>query len=179
MVVMFAKENKAIIEALLLVAHEPLTIEKIAEIIQLEQQDVTHLIDELIQVYDAEGRGFRIINIAGGYQLTTRPEHAPYIEQMFQPMASGLSKAALETLAIIAYRQPVTRSEIEVIRGVKAERTLATLTEKSLIEEVGRRDGPGKPILYGTTKEFLQHFGINSLAELPNINDFLDEEKME
>ncbi|MDW7674528.1 MAG: SMC-Scp complex subunit ScpB [Bacillota bacterium] len=171
---MFPKESKAIIEALLLVAYEPLTISKIAEVLELSEEDIEELIAELIESYNLEGRGFRIMNVAGGYQLTTRPEHAEYIEKLYQPVATGLSKASLETLAIIAYKQPITRSEIEVIRGVKVDRSLTTLSEKELIKEVGRKEGPGKPILYGTTNEFLQHFGLISLDELPSVEKFVE-----
>lgn len=174
MVVMFPKENKAIIEGLLLVASEPLAVNKIAEILEITQDDVIELLAELKKNYDVEGRGFQLIQVAEGYQLTTRPEHAPYIEQLYQPVATGLSKASLETLAIVAYKQPVTRSEIEVIRGVKVERSLNTLLERGLIKEVGRREGPGKPIIYGTTNEFLRHFGIATLNELPDPQQFVD-----
>lgn len=172
MVVMFHKENRAIIEGLLLVAHEPLTVAKISEIIQLSEEDVEELLLELKNSYEKEYRGWQLAQIAQGYQLTTRPEHAGYIEKLYQPSSSGLSKASLETLAIIAYKQPITKGEIEMVRGVKVDRTLMTLSEKGLITEIGRKEGPGKPIIYGTTKEFLQHFGLNSLEDLPKVDQF-------
>jgi segregation and condensation protein B len=185
---MFPKENKAIIEGLLLVANEPLTAAKLAEILALAEEDILELLGLLAEHYSNEGHGFQLAKLAGGYQLTTRAEHAVYIEQLYQPVPTGLSKASLETLAIIAYKQPVTRSEIEMIRGVKAERSLSTLLDKALIMETGRKEGPGKPIIYGTTNYFLRHFGLASLADLPDPNKFLqqsqaredsDKEKME
>jgi segregation and condensation protein B len=115
-----------------------------------------------------ERRGIQITKVAQIYQLTTLPEHAPYLEKLAQaPTRSQLSRAAIETLAIIAYRQPVTRMEIEEIRGVKSDRTVQVLQRKGLVREVGRAEGAGRPILYGTTKEFLEYFGLNHIAELP------------
>ncbi|MBS4026748.1 MAG: SMC-Scp complex subunit ScpB [Clostridia bacterium] len=172
---MFPKENKAIIEGLLLVANEPLSAAKLAEILELSEEDILELLALLTEHYNEEGHGFQLIQLAGGYQITTRAEHAVYIEQLYQPAPTGLSKASLETLAIIAYKQPVTKSEIEMIRGVKVERSLSTLLEKGLIIETGRKEGPGKPIIYGTTNDFLRHFGLASLADLPDLNKFLEQ----
>jgi len=149
---------KAIVESLLFAAgDEGLTIKQLMHVLEMEQLEVEQLIDELIKSYRKDKtRGISIIEIAGTYQFATKKEHA-----------STLSQAALETLAIIAYKQPITRAEIEEIRGVKTERPLHTLTAKALIKEVGRAEGAGRAILYGTTKEFLDHFGLKNLGELP------------
>lgn len=167
---LFSKEIKAAIECLLFVASEPLRINIIAEITGSEEDTICHLLAELRQDY--QGRGFELIEIAGGWQFCTRPELSIYIERLYRPKASLLSKAALETLAIIAYKQPVTRAEVEDIRGVKIDGVLSTLLEKKLVKDIGRREGPGRPILYGTTDKFLSFFGLNSLDELPAPEQF-------
>jgi len=161
---------KAIVESLLFAAgDEGLTIKQLMHVLEMEQLEVEQLIDELIKSYRKDKtRGISIIEIAGTYQFATKKEHSDYLKKLVEsPHASTLSQAALETLAIIAYKQPITRAEIEEIRGVKTERPLHTLTAKALIKEVGRAEGAGRAILYGTTKEFLDHFGLKNLGELP------------
>ncbi|EOR23464.1 chromosome segregation and condensation protein ScpB, partial [Niallia nealsonii AAU1] len=161
---------KAIVESLLFAAgDEGLTIKQLMHVLEMEQLEVEQLIDELIKSYRKDiTRGISIIEIAGTYQFATKKEHSDYLKKLVEsPHASTLSQAALETLAIIAYKQPITRAEIEEIRGVKTERPLHTLTAKALIKEVGRAEGAGRAILYGTTKEFLDHFGLKNLGELP------------
>ena len=167
---LFGEKYKAIIECLLFVSGQPLSAEKIAEIAELKVEDVVSFIAELKQEYSE--RGFQIAELAGGYQLMSNPEYFPYVERLYKPQAQTLSQAALETLAIIAYRQPVTRADIEQIRGVKVDGVLATLLEKKLVQEVGRKESPGRPILYGTGEQFLTFFGINSLEELPPVGSF-------
>lgn len=161
---------KHLLEALLFVAWEPLSTKRLAEAAGLEPKLVQELLAELQQTY--AGSGFQLAEIAGGWQFLTRPEFAPYIEKLYKPRAQQLSKAALETLAIVAYRQPVTRLDIDNIRQVKSDAVLTKLLEKSLIKEVGRLEAPGRPILYGTTREFLAAFGLTSLQELPPLDDF-------
>ncbi|MNZ71973.1 Segregation and condensation protein B [compost metagenome] len=130
--------------------------------------------------FEREGRGLQIVQIAGNYQLTTLPQHAPYFEKLaYSPTRSSLSQAALETLSIVAYRQPITRIEVEEIRGVKSERAIHTLVNKDLIEEVGRADAIGRPILYGTTKAFLDYFALASIKDLPDLADFESSEQLE
>jgi segregation and condensation protein B len=161
---------KAIVESLLFAAgDEGLTIKQLMHVLEMEQLEVEQLIDELIKSYRKDKtRGISIIEIAGTYQFATKKEHSDYLKKLVEsPHASTLSQAALETLAIIAYKQPITRAEIEEIRGVKTERPLHTLSAKALIKEVGRAEGAGRAILYGTTKEFLDHFGLKNLGELP------------
>ena len=156
------------IEALLFASEAPLTASDLARADEsLDEDEVELLLAELKQEYDAEERAFTIAEIAGGYQLLTRPEYAGVLERYDTvPTASRLSSAALETLAIIAYRQPVGRAEVEEIRGVGAGGVLKTLLERGLVEVVGRGEGLGGPLLYGTTRHFLEHFGFRSLEDL-------------
>ncbi|HEY8347801.1 MAG TPA: SMC-Scp complex subunit ScpB [Symbiobacteriaceae bacterium] len=167
---MIWKHGTAILEAILLASPEPLTIRRIAEVMGLEEREARILMEDLRKQYDQPGRGLCIREMAGGYVLTTRPEYAEYVERLLQPKSRGLSHAALETLAIIAYRQPITKPEIEAIRGVKVDRVVEMLLERRLIREVGRKDAPGRPVLYGTTQEFLQYFGLRDLSELPPVS---------
>ena len=169
---------KAILESLLFAAgDEGLTVKQLMHVLGLEQLEVEQLMDELVKNYLQDvTRGIAIIEIAGTYQFATKKVHSDYLKKLVEsPHASTLSQAALETLAIIAYKQPITRSEIEEIRGVKTERPLHTLSAKALIKEVGRAEGAGRAILYGTTKEFLDHFGLKNLAELPPLSESEDE----
>ncbi|KKM08840.1 hypothetical protein SY88_22330 [Clostridiales bacterium PH28_bin88] len=170
--VLFADEPRAVIECLLFVANEPLDLGTLSEIAGITKSDARILLQQLEELYNGEGRGIRLVEVAGGFQLITRPEMAPYIEKLYKPHTAALSHAALETLAIVTYRQPITRAEIEQIRGVKVEGVLTTLMERKLIREVGRKEGPGRPILYGTTKEFLTYFGLKDLKELPDLATF-------
>ncbi len=174
---------KSIIEGLLFVAgDEGLTARQIAEVVEQPLDLVLDVIHDLKGDYKRSKRGIQITEIANAFQLTTVPEHAPYFERLaYSPSRSTLSQAALETLSIIAYRQPITRVDIEEIRGVKSDRALQTLMSKDLIEEVGRAEAIGRPILYGTTKSFLDYFGLDSLKGLPDSSQFesdmdLDEE---
>ncbi|MGF7184995.1 segregation and condensation protein B [Desulfitispora alkaliphila] len=173
MTVMFKEENKAILEALLFVASNPVKLEELSKIVSLTQEDTGELLGELKAEYQQSCRGFQLMESGDGFYLASKTRYAPYIQKLLQDNNSNrLSKASLETLAIVAYKQPITRSEIEAIRGVKSEKAITTLLEKELIKEVGRKDGPGKPILYGTTKGFLNNFGLNHISELPQIEDF-------
>jgi segregation and condensation protein B len=168
---------KAIVEGLLFVAgDEGIEAKQLASILDLEIHEVVALMDEMKQDYKDQQRGLQIVEIAQAYQFTTRPEFAEYFEKLaYTPSHATLSQAALETLAIIAYKQPITRLELEEIRGVKCESSIARLTSKNLIKEVGRADTVGRPILYGTTKEFLEYFGLRSLDELPPPPEFAAE----
>ncbi|MFV8829377.1 SMC-Scp complex subunit ScpB [Alkalihalobacterium sp. APHAB7] len=170
-------ELKGIIEGLLFVAGEDgLTEEQLANILKVERETVQDVLRDLEVDLTEINRGMQLIEMAGAYQLTTKPEHALYFQQLVEaPGHTGLSQAALETLAIVAYKQPITRVEIEEIRGVKTEKAIQTLTAKLLIKDVGRAEGSGRAILYGTTKEFLDYFGLKSLKELPPLPDQVDE----
>lgn len=158
---------EASLEALLFVAAAPVTIAQLAEALGEKQQDVEAALHRLDDTY-ASGRGLSLQWHAGRVQLTTSPVVAGLVEKFLGLEATArLSRAALETLAIIAYRQPVTRPGIDGIRGVNSDGVLKSLLSKGLVQEVGRTEGPGRPILYGTSAEFLQHFGLSSLSELP------------
>lgn len=159
--------GQAIVEALLLASPEPLPVRRIAQIMGIEEEAARILCEELGEEYTKLQRGLQLQAVAGGYQLVTRPDLAPYVRQLHPVKENKLSQAQLETLAVIAYRQPVTRAEIEHVRGVKVDHSLHMLLERGLIREIGRREGPGRPILYGTTKAFLLHFGLRDLTALP------------
>lgn len=159
---------QAALEAVLFAAAEPLSAERVAEILDIEADEALELLLELRRDYDYGGRGIELVEVAGGYRLMTRPDLALFVQRLRSgEETAALSRPALETLAVIAYRQPVTRAEIEAIRGVKCEKAINTLLERGLIKEMGRRRGPGRPIIYGTTRAFLEHFGLRDLSELP------------
>jgi len=170
---LFSEETKAIIESLLFVSTEPLSVQDIGKLIDLEKKDIQEIILEIQEEYEKDCHGFQLTQVAGGYLFTTKVQYEPYIEKLLKPQLNTLSHAALETLAIIAYKQPITRGEIEGIRGVKVDKIVSTLVEKKLIEEIGRKEGPGRPIIYGTTKEFLKYFGLNDISQLPKIEDII------
>lgn len=167
------KKAKSIIESMLFVWGEPLAIGKLATILDLSRRDVRTLVAEMADEYEKNERGVRIIEVDNHYQLTTATENYEWLQELSTKSKSkGLSHSSLEVLAIIAYRQPITRSEIEQVRGVKCEKPITHLLERELIEEQGRLDRIGKPIIYGTTKMFLSGFGFSSLKDLPPIDDF-------
>lgn len=167
-----------IVESLLFAAgDEGLSLKQISNVLEVEEAVAEHILNELMADYRNTNRGITIVQLAGTYQLATKKENAPYLKKLVEaPTNSSLSQAALETLAIIAYKQPITRLEIEEIRGVKTERPLHTLMSKVLIKEVGRSEGTGRAYLYGTTKEFLECFGLKSLDELPPLPEKLEDE---
>ncbi|WP_416197939.1 MAG: SMC-Scp complex subunit ScpB [Sporanaerobacter sp.] len=175
------KEMKSIIEALLFIWGDPLSLKDISNIIELDDKETQKLLQEMMDKFNFERRGIRIIQIDDSYQLSTRPEHFEWIKKLYNPKSSkNLSNAALETLSIIAYRQPITKSEIEIIRGVRCDKAIDTLLEKGLIEEQGRLEKTGRPILYGTTTEFLKYFGLKNLDDLPPLEKLdvdIEEEK--
>jgi len=168
------RELLPIVESLLFMSGEPITIERLQEILEgITKGRILNTLSALRNQYDQNGHGLQLVEVAGGYQLATRPECSPWIKRL-EKVKSGLrlSKPALETLAIIAYKQPVIRAEIEQIRGVDSMGVIKTLLERHLIKINGRRDAMGRPIVYGTTKDFLMNFGLKSLSELPTLRDF-------
>lgn len=168
---------RAIIESLIFASSEPLTGKTIAEIVGISEHTVKQIISDLIEEYHNDKRGILIHEVANGFQFCTHPECAPYLEKLQKiPRSVGLSQAAIETLAIIAYKQPITKAEIEALRGVSVESAITTLVDKGLIEEAGRRDSPGRPIMYRTTKQFLKYFGLNTLNELPKIPEWIGQD---
>ncbi len=158
---------KKVVECLFFVANSPLTIKQLAELAAADNNQVSQAIAELCLEY--EQRGFNLQPIAGGWQFMTDKEFAPQIEKLYRPKMQQLSKAAMETLAIIAYKQPITRAEVAAIRQVDVDSIVTKLLEKGLIKDLGRRIGPGRAMLYGTSEEFLHFFGLNSLNDLPHI----------
>ncbi|PMC39470.1 SMC-Scp complex subunit ScpB [Bacillus sp. UMB0899] len=171
-------EWNSIVEALLFASgDEGLSLKQLIMVLEVEEQEVVAIMKELAENYKQNDRGIELVEVAGQYQLTTKKEHAAYLKKLVESPGSGsLSQAALETLAIVAYKQPITRAEIEEIRGVKTERPIQTLVSKILIKEVGRAEGTGRAILYGTTKEFLEYFGLKSIKELPPLPEKADNE---
>jgi segregation and condensation protein B len=167
------RELKGMLEALLFVHHEPLSLERLVAVLgEIEKSEVRQALEVLRDDYDREGRGLQLVERAGGFQLVTRPDYAPWIKRLDKTKAvPKLSRSALETLAIIAYRQPLVRAEIEEIRRVETAGVLRTLLERKLIRIVGRKEVPGRPILYGTTKDFLKQFGLRDLSELPPLRE--------
>ncbi|MFA5311011.1 MAG: SMC-Scp complex subunit ScpB [Candidatus Omnitrophota bacterium] len=166
--------RKSVIEALLLASERPLGLEKIRDVLDnLPAKDTLGLIEELKKEYDDGSRGIRVVEIAGGFQMITAPEFAPFLKKLFKGRnTERLSKPALETLAIIAYKQPLTRGEIELLRNVNVDGVMKSLLDKSLIRITGRKKAAGNPYVYGTTRQFLEHFGLKSLQDLPKIEDF-------
>lgn len=172
---MDVEKAKAIIEALLFVSDKPLDIKQITQVLEIEPAIIKQLVARVIKEYKERDGGLEIIEIAGGYEIVTRPEYAPWIKRLFKSQRElRLSRSALETIAIIGYHQPITKAEIEAIRGVNVDGSLRTLLARNLIRIVGRKKLVGRPILYGTTKEFLRCFGLNSLKDLPALNELKD-----
>lgn len=167
------EESKRIIEALLFVGDKPVSIETLRDVVKdIEPTEVRAIIEELNKDYAASGRSFNIKEIAGGFQMLTDPIYSRWIAALYKKGPDRLTGPSLETLAIIAYKQPLTRGDIEAIRGVSVDGVIHTLEERGFIRTKGRMDAPGRPILYGTTNEFLQHFGLRSLEELPKLKEF-------
>ena len=161
-----------VIEAILFVSGEPVELGELARALDLTEIEVNDAIMTLQEEYEKNERGIQLIRFNSLVQLKTNETYAAYINRMFQPPQKyNLTQSAIETLSIIAYRQPVTKAEIEAVRGVKSDYSISVLQEKRLICAVGRKDTIGKPILYGTTEEFLRHFGISSLEELPSLEE--------
>jgi segregation and condensation protein B len=166
------EDIKSIIESLLFVADGPLTIQRLGEVLEgAEKEDVRSTLDELQAELENSRRGVRLVEVAGGYQLRTAKVNADWVKKFLGGRPARMGRATLETLAIIAYRQPITRAEIEAIRGVDVDGVINTLLDRSLIRAVARKDVPGRPFLYGTTPEFLQLFNLKDLTHLPTLKE--------
>jgi segregation and condensation protein B len=162
-------ELKSILESLLFVMDEPLSIERIKAVVpQAETKEIRSALRDLGDEYDARKGGFYLREVAGGFQIRTRPEYTEYVKKILQPSPARLGRAALETLAIIAYKQPIMRSEIEHIRGVDSGGVVRTLMERKLIRVLGRKEIPGRPLIYATTRQFLEVFELRDLRDLPS-----------
>ena len=171
---MFYSKFKKHVEALLFSSGNPVSIRKMAQILDIHEQHVELLIDQLILDMADENRGLFIVKVAAGYQMCTKPELAAVVKELAQVQDTKLSLAAMETLSIIAFKQPITKHEIEDIRGVKVDKVLSKLLERLMIKELGRKEAIGRPILYGTTDEFLKSFGLNGLEDLPPLAESLE-----
>jgi segregation and condensation protein B len=172
-------ELKSAFEALLFASEKPLIIEQMKEAFMdaPTEAEIRGILDELRKEYEAQNRGFRLLEIAGGYQIVTDPRFSEHLKRFYQSrLKKKLSQATLETLSVVAYKQPVTRADIEFIRGVSVDGAVRTLLEKGLVKIVGRKEVPGRPMLYGTTKEFLDHFGLNTIKELPALSEFSEKD---
>ena len=162
------------LEALLFVSDEPVASVVLAQALEVDRREVDQLCEELGRAYEERDAGIVIRTIAGGWRLSTHPDAAPFVEQyVLSSRHARLTKAALETLSIVAYKQPVTRHQISAIRGVNSDGVLTALIDRGLVVEVGREEGPGRPILYGTTPEFLERLGLPSLSALPSLAPLL------
>jgi segregation and condensation protein B len=165
---------KRAIEAVVMVSHDPVPTDLLAQLLEQPIASVEHWCDELAAEYTAQGRGFELRRVAGGYRYQSHPEQTPYVERfVLHDQKARLSGAALETLAIIAYKQPISRAQVASIRGVDPDGVIRTLQARGYIDEIGRDEGPGQAILFGTTAMFLEKLGLDTLDDLPPIADFI------
>lgn len=174
------KSLKSVIEALLFASGEPLSLQDLTNHLEEKSKLIEIIIQEMMEEYEVPTRGIKLICIKGSYQLVTKSENSEYIQKLLKKnKRQSLSQASIESLAIIAYKQPITRVDIDEIRGVKSESAIQRLVEKDLIKEVGRLEVPGRPILYGTTDEFLRQFELKDLKELPSLDLFGQDDSQE
>jgi segregation and condensation protein B len=173
---------KSVVESLIFISQDPLTVDRLKAVLEgVPEEEIREAVDEIARACEAEDRGIRVVHTGGGYVFSTKPDHDRSVRRLLQiERKNKLSSASLESLAAIAYHQPVTQAEISAIRGVDSTYTLKTLLEKKLIKIVGRKKAPGNPLVYRTSERFLQYFGLNSLDELPSeeeISKILQEER--
>ena len=168
---------KSAIESMLFVSGEPLALRELSNNLELKEKNVEEILSEMANEYEDKSRGIRLISINGAYQLVTKSENSDFVQKLLKKNKKhSLSQASIESLAIIAYKQPITRIDIDEIRGVKSESAIARLIERGEIKDIGRLEVPGRPILYGTTDEFLRQFGLKTIKELPSLDLYSDEE---
>ncbi len=166
---------RSVVESLIFVAETPLSLDRLSSILEeYERSEIRAALEELLAEYELSGRGIVLVEVAGGYQFRSRPEHADYLKRLSKTRPPKFGQSSLETLAIIAYRQPITRAEIEYLRGVDCGGILKTLLDKKLIKILGKKDVPGRPLIYGTTREFLELFSLKNLASLPTLKEIQD-----
>jgi len=166
------EEAKSIIEAVLFAADRPVSVAQLAGLLEMDFETIEKLIMELQQEYEAMKRSFQLREIANGFQICTLSEYANWIKKFYTTeVSSRLTTSALEALAVIAYKQPATRADVEEVRGVNSDGVVKTLLDRKLISIVGRKDAPGRPMMYGTTDDFLIHFGLRDISELPSIDE--------
>jgi segregation and condensation protein B len=163
---------KSVLESLFFASEGPVTLGRLGEVLEgVERSEIAAVLEEMTAEYDAAGRGFRLTEVAGGYQFRTARDNADWVKKLYRDRPARMTRATLETLAIIAYKQPITRAEMEAIRGVDVDGVVATLLDRRLIRIVARKDVPGRPFLYGTTPEFLQLFNLKDLGQLPTLKE--------
>ncbi|HYR02175.1 MAG TPA: SMC-Scp complex subunit ScpB [Syntrophobacteria bacterium] len=166
---------KGIVESLIFVSDVPLTLDRLCAVLEEhERGELRDALEELLQEYAQQGRGISLMEVAGGYQFRSRPEHAEYLKRLTKSRPARFGQSSMETLAIIAYRQPITRAEVEYLRGVDCGGVLKTLLDKKLVRILGKKDVPGRPLIYGTTREFLELFNLKNLASLPTLKEIQD-----
>ncbi|MCX5717481.1 MAG: SMC-Scp complex subunit ScpB [Nitrospirae bacterium] len=171
------RDKKYLLEAILFLSGEPVTLSSLKDIAEMQETELKKFMDELMTDYRERNGGVLITEIANGYQMITNTAYAPFLKKFRAKSTSvKLSASALETLAIIAYRQPIIKAEIEQLRSVNSDGVVKTLLDRKLVKILGRKETPGRPLLYGTTKEFLQYFGLKDLTELPTLRDIEREE---
>ena len=161
-----------LVEAFIFATDSPISLDRLSSLIEQPKSQIRPILKQLQQQYDTMERGFYLAEVAGGYQFRTVVELAPWLRKLSKDRSPRFSRAALETLAIIAYRQPVTRAEIEYLRGVDSGGVMKTLLDKNLLRILGKKEIPGRPLIYGTSSHFLEHFGLSALADLPTLKEF-------
>jgi segregation and condensation protein B len=167
------REAKSIIESILFISGEPVSLDTIRKLIEVDKYNTDRLLKDLIHDYALRNTGLLIVEVAEGYQMVTNPACSPWIKKLLSTsVPKKLSQSSIETLAIIAYKQPIIKAEIEAIRGVNSDGVVKTLLERRLVKILGRKEAPGRPLMYGTTPEFLQQFGLKNLSELPTLKEF-------
>jgi segregation and condensation protein B len=167
------REAKSILEAVLFIAGEPVSFDSLRNVLEIDRTELERIAKELIHDYTMNSNGLLVLEVAGGIQMVTNPAYSPWVKKLLSTaVPAKLSQPSLETLAIIAYKQPVIKAEIEAIRGVNSDGVVKTLLERKLVRILGRKEVPGRPLMYGTTKEFLHYFGLKDLAELPTLKEF-------
>ncbi len=167
------KEAKSILEAILFISADPVTLDTLRKTVGIDKYNTERLIRELVSDYSIKNSGLLILDVAEGFQMVTNPACAPWVKKILSAaVPKRLSQSSLETLAIIAYKQPIIKAEIEAVRGVNSDGVVRTLLERRLVKILGRKEVPGRPLMYGTTKEFLQYFGLKDLSELPTLREF-------
>ena len=168
------EETRRALEAVLMVVEEPAEPSLLAQLLELPTEAVESILEDLSRSYEEQRRGFQLVRVAGGWRFQSHEDCAPYVERfVLSGQSARLSAAALETLAIVAYKQPISRAQIASIRGVNVDGVMRTLQQRGYIDEVGRDDGPGLAVLFGTTREFLERLGLDDLSELPSLGDFI------
>lgn len=167
------KEAKSIIEAILFMSGDAVSLDSLRTIIEVDKYNTERIVRDLINDYSLKNSGLLLLEVAGGFQFVTNPACAPWVKKLLSTsVPKKLTQSSLETLAIIAYKQPIIKAEIEAIRGVNSDGVVKTLLDRRLVKMLGRKEAPGRPLLYGTSNEFLQYFGLKDLSELPTLKEF-------